>query len=340
MRIRSFALSLIAVALLAFGGIGAVAAQDATPSAEGTIFPELTLTLTDAGVEGLPAETAAGWTSVTFTNNVTPTGDPFEDTWGIDFIMLPEGMTVDDVAAAMAAPPEGEGEGESMEGMDMASPESMEGMDMGSPEAAGEDPFAFLYETYLPGGPGALNGETGQATIYLEPGTYAVGAFGLGTPVELTVTGTAEPAAPGAVAADATITETGTSGSFDFSGTLPAGEGVIEIYNDSDQPHFVEAVYSPNPITEEEVLTLLSMEEVATPAPGGPDFSHLSVAFITGTQSAETTQYITADLQPGYYVLLCFVGDPQQGGIPHAFEGMIQVIETGAGTGAEATPAA
>lgn len=336
MRIRSFALSLIAVALLAFGGIGAVAAQDATPSTGGTIFPELTLTLTDAGVEGLPAETAAGWTSVTFTNNVTPTGDPFEDTWGIDFIMLPEGMTIDDVAAALAAPPEGEGEGESMEGMDMASPESMEGMDMGSPEAAAEDPFAFLYETYLPGGPGALNGETGQATIFLEPGTYAVGAFGLGTPVELTVTGTADPAAPGAVAADATITETGTSGSFDFTGTLPEGEGVIEIYNDSDQPHFVEAIYSPTPITEDDVMGLLMMEEGATPAPGGPDFSQISVAFITGTQSAETTQYITADLQPGYYVLLCFVPDPQQGGIPHAFAGMIEVIETGAG----ATPAA
>ena len=72
-----------------FGGIGAIAAQDATPSTEGTIFPELQLTLTDAGIEGLPAETTAGWTNVTFTNSVTPTGDPFEDAWGIDFIMLP-----------------------------------------------------------------------------------------------------------------------------------------------------------------------------------------------------------------------------------------------------------
>jgi hypothetical protein len=337
MRIRSFVLSLIAVALLAFGGIGAVAAQDATPSADGSIFPELQLTLTDTGIEGLPAETTAGWTNVTFTNSVTPTGDPFEDAWGIDFIMLPDGMTVDDVAAAFSGPPPGaEGEGESMEGMDMASPESMEGMDMGSPEAAAEDPFAFLYETYLAGGPGALSGETTQATIYLEPGTYVVLALGFAPPVELTVTGTADPAAPGAIAADATITETGTSGSFDFTGTLPEGEGVIEIYNESDQPHFVEALYSPNPITEEEVMEFLMMEEGATPAAGGADMSQISVAFITGTQSAGTTQYITADLQPGFYVLLCFVPDPLQGGIPHSLAGMIEVIETGAG----ATPAA
>ena len=68
---------------------------------------------------------------------------------------------------------------------------------MGSPAAADMDPFAFLYETYLAGGPGALSGETSQATIYLEPGTYAVVAFGFGAAVELTVTGTADPAAPG-----------------------------------------------------------------------------------------------------------------------------------------------
>ena len=83
-------------------------------------------------------------------------------------------------------------------------------------------------------------------------------------------------------------------------------------------------------------MELLMMEEGATPEAGGPDVSQLSVAFITGTQSPETTQYVTVDLQPGYYVLLCFVPDPQQGGIPHSFAGMIEVIETGTG----ATPAA
>ena len=131
MRFRSIALSLIAVALLALGGIGAVAAQDATPATDSSAAADLNITLTDAGVEGLPAETTAGWHTVSFTNSATPSGDPFEDAWGIDFVMLPEGMTLDDVAAAFAGPPPG-AEGE---GMEMASPESMEGMDMGSPEA-------------------------------------------------------------------------------------------------------------------------------------------------------------------------------------------------------------
>jgi len=154
-------LSLIDDALLALGGIGAVAAQDATPSTDSAGASDLSLTLTDAGVEGLPAETTAGWHTVSFTNSTTPSGDPFEDAWGIDFIQLPEGMTIDDVNAAISAMMSegggGEGEGDSTEGMDMASPESMEGMDMGSPEAgaAPENPFAFLYNTYLAGGPGA-----------------------------------------------------------------------------------------------------------------------------------------------------------------------------------------
>ena len=55
--------------------------------------------------------------------------------------------------------------------------------------------------------------------------------------------------------------------------------------------------------------------EGATPAPGSPE-AGLSPAFITGTQSTGTTQYLAVDLEPGYYVLLCFVGDPTPGRRP------------------------
>ena len=44
-------------------------------------------------------------------------------------------------------------------------------------------------------------------------------------------------------------------------------------------------------------------------------------------QSADSTQYIASNLQAGYYALLCFVPDPNAGGIPHAFEGMIEIFE-------------
>ena len=43
------------------------------------------------------------------------------------------------------------------------------------------------------------------------------------------------------------------------------------------------------------------------------------------------------DLQPGFYILLCFVGDPEMDGLPHAFGGMIEVVPVGVDAG---TPAA
>lgn len=344
MRIRMVLVSTLAVLALAFGGVLQVSAQDGSLADAG--YPELTVTLTDEGVEGLPEETEAGWHLVNFTNDITPSGDPFEDSWGLDFVLIPEGMTIDDIAAAFAGPPPGEGEGPGA-----ASPEPMEGMDMGSPaaDAAPSDPFAFLYETYLPGGPGALQGETTQAAIYLEPGEYAVLAFGFGAPATLTVTGEGDAASAeeSGVTADATIVETGESGTFDFEvASLPEGEAVIEIVNESNQPHFIFALRSDVPLTEEEVQTLLTEEAppegedatpvTASPEAGGPGGPPIAPAFITGTQSADTTQYVSVDLEPGYYVLLCFVGDPEQGGIPHAFEGMIEIVPAGA---AEATPA-
>jgi hypothetical protein len=329
MRHRAIALSSLAILALAVGGFTRVAAQDATPAPmEDALFadtmglPELQLTLTDAALEGVPAETQAGWHVVTFTNNVTPTGDPFEDWWSAEVIMLPEGMTLDEVAALAAAEPEGE----------EASPESMEGMDMASPEAGAEDPFAWLYETYIAGGPGAWPGQTVQGIVYLEAGDYAVWTFSDAPPVAMTVTGAsmASPAA-GEIAADATITEVGTSGTFDFQvdGTLNPGQGVIEVYNDSDQPHFIFALRSPDPITEDQVMLLLESEEGGTPPAGAPDVSRIAPGFATATQSTGTTQYLAVNLEPGYYVLLCFIGDPEQGGIPHAFEGMIEIVPVG-----------
>ena len=49
----------------------------------------------------------------------------------------------------------------------------------------------------------------------------------------------------------------------------------------------------------------------------------------TGTQSAGTTQWIATNLDPGYYVIVCFVQDPTKDYIPHAFEGMVDVYTVG-----------
>jgi hypothetical protein len=315
-------LSLFAALLL---GLPSTAAQGEPLTDLG--LPELAITLTDAGLEGVPAETPAGRYLVNFTNNVSDTGDPFNDSWSVEFVRLPAGITVDDLAAIFAGPPEGAA-------VEDATPvtEAGEADAMASP-GAGEDPFAFLYDAYLAGGPGGPRGETARGVVDLLPGDYAVATFGVGVPSAMTVTGEAlaTPEA-GAIAANATIVEMGTSPSFDFTvESLAPGPGVLAIRNDSDQPHFVFAIRSEGPITEEEVMALLMEEDEgsgATPVAGSPE-AGLSPAFITGTQSTGTTQYLAVDLEPGYYVLLCFVGDPNQGGVPHSFQGMIEIVPVG-----------
>ena len=325
MRRTSLILSLFAALLL--GSPGALAQSE--PLAD-TGLPELSITLTDAGLEGVPAETPAGRYLVSFTNNVADTGDPFNDSWSVEFVMLPEGLTIDDLAMLFAEAPEGEAGTPVTEAGEAAAESS---------PAAGVDPFAFLYETYLAGGPGGPRGTTTRGVIDLRPGNYAVATFGVGAPAAMTVTGgeTASPVA-GAIEATATITESGTSPNFEFAAEgLAPGPGVIEITNEADQPHFIFAVRSENPITEDEVLTILMEEEEggeggegapagASPV-GGP--AGISPAFITGTQSPQTTQYLAVDLEPGYYVLLCFVGDPNQEGTPHSFQGMIEIVPVG-----------
>ena len=323
MRRFSVLLSLLAALLLGLPG----ALAQADPFADAGL-PELAITLTDGGPQGVPAATAAGRYLVSFTNDVSDTGDPFTDAWSVEFVRLPAGTTVDDLAALFAAGAgaEGEGGGE-------GTPVTEAGEAVAEASPAGEDPFAFIYEGHLAGGPGALRGETAQGVVDLPPGDYAVATFGIGMPVAMTVTGEAA-ASPeaGAIDATATITESGTSGTFDFAAEgLAPGPGVLAIANDSDQPHFVFALRSEQPITEDEVMTLLMEDEGpegATPAPGSLE-AGLSPAFITGTQSPDTTQYLAVDLEPGYYILLCFVGDPSQGGIPHAFEGMIEIVPVG-----------
>jgi hypothetical protein len=76
-------------------------------------------------------------------------------------------------------------------------------------------------------------------------------------------------------------------------------------------------------------MALLMAGEGGTPPPGAPDPVQPSLGFVTGTQSPGTTQYLALDLEPGYYALLCFVGDPNQGGVPHSIAGMIEVVPIG-----------
>jgi len=102
---------LITALVLALTGVSAVAAQDATPAAGGGAtfadtmgLPELSMTVTDDAIDGIPAETAAGRYLVTVAIEAEEFGE-------VAFVLLPEGKTGDpsDFFFPFEGPPE-EGE--------------------------------------------------------------------------------------------------------------------------------------------------------------------------------------------------------------------------------------
>ncbi len=215
---------------LAFGASVSIApaiAQDATPAGDGATFadalglPELEVTLTEGGFEGLPEETAAGRYVVTFSNDTDLDA-------GVDFVRLPEGKTIDDLGAVHTIADGSAAPGEE-----------------GDPLAE----LAWLYETHLSGGVGVGPGGSGRAIVDLPPGDYGVWSDDPTSPiapVPLAVTGEL-PADLPEPDAEASIIEVGTAEgyAFELAGDLAPGPQTIRIDNKSDQPHFVVFIGSP-----------------------------------------------------------------------------------------------
>jgi hypothetical protein len=307
---------LTALAMM-FAGTAGVAAQDATPSAatfQDTMgLPELSATVSDTAIEGLPAETPAG--RYVLTVNVTAA-----DGGGVEFLQLPEGMTLDDFVAALGGPP-------ASPEADMASPE----MGASPPAEGGGPPPEWLYTTKLAGGAAGGPGQTSQAIIDLTPGNWIAWQGypeAPQPPVALTVTGDAV-ATPAAAEPPADITVTMFEYGFKVEGTLTPGSHTIKVMNVGAQPHFVSLLRSPGPVTRDQIGALLEMEMTGgTPAPGSdiPNPEEFVDVAYSGTMSTNVADWIPVNLEPGYYIMVCFVPDIASGA-PHAFEGMYDVFE-------------
>ena len=298
---RPFALRSVAVALFSLSlAVPAVAAQDATPpSAEALLaglgYPELHVMVTDAGIQA-PAEAAAGLTLLTVENASQ------EDT-GVFLVAPPPGMTMAEFRAiAEATPPPG------------ATP---------SPE---EEFPAWLYDAVLTGGPSVVAGGRGQAVIELTPGEWAVASEGDQEPAPLTVTEGATPAAAAEPAADLTVELR--EYAFSIPEQVAAGPQVWELTNVGQQPHVLFMVRSPDPITMDQVMTLLTLPEDATPPPGFPNPEEFEDVGGLTIISAGRTAWLALDLEPGTYVALCFVSDKETHA-PHAALGMVSVFTVG-----------
>jgi hypothetical protein len=304
-------MAVVAAGALSVVGVVGGLAQEATPTAESPLaglgLPELVVTATDAGFEVDQTEIPAGRYLVTLNNeSATP-----EIAAG--FVQLPEGRTLEELSyadeLAGGTPP----------------PEEMPPI---------ED-FAWLFDTYVAGGPSSLSDHSRQAVVNLPAGNYGIWGddpTGSIAAAALTVTGEADAEITGPEPeAAVTFVETGEGGvgyEFEVQGEIEPGPQVVEIVNASDQPHFVEALQYPEEITVDQVMAAFMFDPStgATPSPDMLDFEQMSVAGWASTQSAGTTQWVVMNLQPGRTMIACFVPDPLAGGIPHALEGMVEVL--------------
>jgi hypothetical protein len=277
-------------------------------------LPELAITVTDDGYSLDQSEVEAGRYLVTLNNE---SENPQVFAW---IVQLPEGRTLEDVSYA----------DEIAAGTPM--PEMM------APTEEMLADLGWLYETYLAGGPSTVTEASRQVVVNLPAGDYAVGDEDPFSPMlaaALTVTGDPSASIAGPEPeATVTIIEEGEGGvgyTFRLDGELTAGPQIVEVLNASDQPHFVEASQYPEPVTSEQVMASFMFDPAsgATPSPDILDFEQFSFAGWAGTQSAGTTQWVVMDLEPGQAILTCWIPDPLAGGIPHALQGMIEIVEVG-----------
>lgn len=272
-------------------------ALDATPTAAALLtgealgLPELALTLTDDAITG-PASVPAGRYLVTVANQSTAYD-------AVQALLPPADLTVEEANARLVA---------------------MNGETSGYPE------FAWIYSLPLAGGMEAQPGGSGQMIADLGPGRWMLTTIFGSTPrtTELNVTGTM-PAILPEVKAAATVTALGTADGYDFAldGTIASGPQIVRFVNKSDQPHFIGTLTTPAPLTDDQLMALVTMAEDATPEPdsGLPSMDEIGEGPATGVISPGATMWWIADFAPGNYTLVCWM--PDTDGTPHTMEGMI-----------------
>jgi uncharacterized cupredoxin-like copper-binding protein len=177
------------------------------------------------------------------------------------------------------------------------------------------------------GGPNAPspNG-TSDATLNLQPGNYAMicmvdipghvphVAKGMVRPLTVTAASGAPAAEP---TADVTISESDYK--FDLPANISAGNHTFKVVNSGPQPHELEIIrLAPGKTMKDfgDFMAKAYADKVDGPPPG--DGIGGIAAMIPGG-----TEYFTANLTPGNYVLICFVPDMKDGKA-HMDHGMVK----------------
>ena len=277
------------------------AAQAATPTATAPRlthlgYPEMRFVATDDGFTG-PATAVAGRALVVLENRGSPDG-PAADS-DISFIQLPAGVTLEE-------------------------------FNLGPVDGVIPDWFNDLISV---GGIHVAAGNTGHAVIDFTPGEWYVGvgetAAGEANPFQLlTITGdAATPAETDDPRADVVIDLA--DGAINLPAQLPAGPQVWHVINSGAALHEMLLVKTPELLSFDQLVTVMTLPEGATPPPGVPDPASLEFPVdALPTMSAGHEIWFEIDLTAGAYATYCAVGDTATGA-PHAFSGEVAMFTAG-----------
>lgn len=281
-------------------------AQEATPATgsptaadsllAGLGYPELVIT-TDGTTSDAPSELPAGRYHLVLNNtNEALSVD-------LELYQVPDGMTFDELEAEFAA----------------TDPESFE-------------PPAIFYQLTIAGGALTDPGSSGDVVVDLTPGDWAFNLFAYSDesdapptnmPTQVTVTGEMPELTDPAVDVTANMIDL----AFEMPDVVSAGPAIWQVTNSGAFPHFLLIESYPEPVTNDQIEATIAMF-LGTPS-ATPEAVLDPEQFIenggTLVLSSGQTNWIDVDLEPGQYMVFCFISGP--GDVPiHAAMGMYKII--------------
>jgi hypothetical protein len=183
--------------------------------------------------------------------------------------------------------------------------------------AAAENPMEAVSMVSLYGGTGVLPGESITYTVDLAGGNYLLLEFGEEGPSDFTMFTVTENDMEPMAAPQADVNLALIDFGFGVPGFISAGEKTWHVENVGDQWHEIAMIPLP------EGISSVADARAAMEAPDQPDIQPI---LFWAPMSPGTEAWITLDLEPGNYLLLCFLPDLNGDFSPHMAHGMMQVF--------------
>ena len=196
-------------------------------------------------------------------------------------------------------------------------------MDQFNESMASDDEFAALALVTLYGGSEVAPGESGSFWLDMLPGSYVVVEFSEAGPPSVEAFDVEDTDGEVAEGPETNVTVAMVDFAFGVPLTQQAGEQVWRLMNVGNQWHEMGVFKVDEGTTIEQVQELLmaafGSEDENAELPFEP-------AFFWAPMGPDATAWVTVDLEPGSYAVVCFLPDLLGDFSPHVMKGMIQIF--------------